>query len=184
MRSLLCLLLMTSTATADRPRGGLFRASPGLGYALDRASSCSMHGRMFVGGFAGQYEVTGGLFVGGAITILGNTLLADAPCGVDDGLRFALGAVMGPMLEWYPTDGPFHVFALAGYAEMDQAEGEMREPARGIGGTVGIGWDWNGEKARDARVGVRVQLTGFRTYTGIVEHAALMPAVVATFGLD
>jgi hypothetical protein len=31
---------------------------------------------------------------------------------------------------------------------------------------------------------VRVQLSGFRTFGGMVEHASLTPAVVATFALD
>lgn len=140
-----------------------------------------MDGRMFIGGFAVEYEVTDGLFVGGAMTILFNTLLADPPCGVEDGLRLSLGAVMGPMVEWYPGDGPLHLFTLAGYASLDEADGEMRDPVHGIGGTIGIGWDWGNEKGR---AGVRVQLTGFRTYDGMVEHAALAPAVVGTFGFD
>jgi hypothetical protein len=184
LRALLGVIAMTTMATADRPHDGVFRASPGLGYAFDGASSCSLAGRMFVGGFAFEYEVVDGLFVGAAATIVFNTLLADGPCGAEDGLRLTLGMIAGPMVEWYPTDGPFQLFAVAGYSEIGEAEGEMRQPGRGIGGTLGIGWDWALGRPDAGRAGFRVQVSGFRTYGGMVDHAALAPAVVATFAFD
>jgi hypothetical protein len=184
LRALLVLVVLTTVAAADRPHDGLFRASPGFGFAFDRADSCSLSGRMFVGGFALEYEVADGLFVGGATTIVFNTLLEDAPCGSEGGLRLTLGMLVGPMIEWYPSDGPLQVFAVAGYADIDEAQGEMRDAIHGVGGTFGVGWDWGFGDNDAGRAGVRVQVSGIRTFDGMVHHASLTPAVVATFGFD
>lgn len=166
------------------PHGWLVRAAPGLGYAWDEARVCTMQGRMFVGGFSAAHEVADGFFVGGATTLVFNQLLADRRCTGMDGIRIAMGIVVGPSIEVYPEPrAGISLFALAGYAEIDHGE-PMDEPARGIGGTVGIGWERRGTgEDVQALFGVRLQLTIARTWSG-AGHAPFAPSIVATFGFD
>lgn len=187
MRALLVVLALTSSASAENPHDWLLRAAPGLGYAWDEAQTCTMQGRMFVGGFSAAHEVGEGVFVGAATTIIFNTLLPDAPCGLDDGLRLATGMVFGPSLEIYPDPSEgISLFALAGYAEIDHEQGGMETPGRGVGGTVGIGWERHGfqRDGSQALFGVRLQLTLARTWGASVQHAPFAPSIVATFGFD
>jgi hypothetical protein len=178
-------IVMGSVAHAETPRGWMFRASPGFGYAWDPAATCAIKGRMFVGGFAVEREVTDGVLVGPATTIVFNLLLAHGPCGAEDGTRLAFGAVIGPAVDWYPApDRGLYVFGLAGFASLDPADEGSSHPSRGIGGTVGVGWDWRGKQEVGLRIGVRAQLTLARTWTGPVDHHVLAPAIVATFGAD
>jgi len=187
VRALLVVVALTSSASAENPRDWLVRAAPGVGYAWDDAQTCTMQGRMFVGGFSAAHEVTEGVFVGAGTTIIFNTLLADAPCGLDDGVRLAMGMVFGPSVEIYPDPAQgISLFALAGYAEIDHEQGAMNTPGRGIGGTVGIGWERGGRGTGDVQAlfGVRLQLTLARTWGVAVEHAPFAPSIVATFGFD
>ena len=131
MRALLVLLALSSSASAENPHGWIVRAAPGLGYSWDEARTCAVQGRMFVGGFSAAYEVKGGMFVGAATTIVFNQLLADGPCGLEDGIRIAMGIVVGPAIEVYPDpEESLSLFALAGYTTIDHGDTAM-EPGRG-----------------------------------------------------
>jgi hypothetical protein len=170
--------------TDIRPTRWLARATPGLGYALDGMRSCQMEGRMFVGGFSGARFVAPGLAVGATLAIGFNNIPSDESCLGDLGLT--LSAVIGGLVEWYPSASlGLQISAGAGYAEVDY-QGSMPEmgPSRGIGGVLGIGYDWEVERKTHAlRMGVRLQVTGIRTYTSH-EHATLVPALLWTISGD
>lgn len=182
------VLGLATVAQADRrPSDGVFRAAPGLGYAVDNADRCTMQGRQFVGGFAFEWEAWDGVFAGAATTIFFNTLLADRPCGVPDGVRLASGFVIGPSVEWYPyEERGLSLFALAGYASIEADDPMVAGTGHGVGGTLGVGWDWRGTSREDhsSRFGVRAQLTAAKTWTGWFEHRVVLPSLVFTCAFD
>ena len=172
------MVFAPSSAAADRPEAWLFRATPGFGYSWDRASTCPIEGRMFVGGFTIGNFVTPGLLVGGSLGLAVNALPAYG-CG-EDALRLTTAAMIGPSIDWYPSDRGLHVFASAGYASGEQ---DMTT-SHGIGATLGVGYDWLAfAMANDARtrLGVLAQLTAVRTGGS---HATLAPALLFTVGVD
>lgn len=183
MRALaLVVLLVSSTAAADRPTGWLFRATGlGLGYSWDRDAVCPVQGRMFVGDFEIGYFVTPSVLVGGGTAIGFNTLPANA-CDFDgSGLRLAMSFVVGPELDWYPLDRGFHVAVTAGYASFDQ---DSMTTGHGVGGSLAVGYDWAvlaGKDGAALRMGVLAQATALRTTQG---HAAMMPALLFTIAFD
>lgn len=181
MRSpvLLAILSTASLAHAEPPDGFVVRASPGFGLGWDEADRCPLDGRMFVGGFSAELEVARHFFVGVGTTIAFNQLPTES-CSSSDGTRMATAVVVGPSFEWYPSEHGLHVFALAGYAAFSPSTDEDTD--RGLGGTVGIGWDWRLEREpRGFVAGVRLQATAARVSN---EHAWIIPALVGTFGFD
>jgi hypothetical protein len=181
---LVTLGLAPSASADERPARWLVRATPGFGYASDAQTSCSLGGRMFVGGFSASHSVAPGVLVGAATTIAFNYLLEDPPCGVDGG-RLAMGIAIGPVLEWYPSEAlGLHVVALAGYSNVDASDREM-QTSSGLGGTVGVGYEWVvAQKTSRLLVGVRAQLTALHTWTGTFEHTVYAPSLVSSFSFD
>jgi hypothetical protein len=169
-----------------RPSGWLVRATPGFGFARDGMTACQMEGRMFVGGFSAARFVAPGVALGATLSLAVNTLPDDETCaGGDPGL--VLGALIGGLVEWYPSGAlGLHLAGGFGYAEIDHQGTELEmDPGRGVGGLVAIGYDWEVTRNTIAtRIGVRFQVTGLRTFTAQREHATLIPALLVTFGFD
>jgi hypothetical protein len=177
---LLAALVAPATAAADRPAGWMFRATPGFGYAWDRETQCPLEGRMFVGGFVIGNFVTPSLHVGGG-TGIGFNALPAGNCPVDDALRLTTSFVFGPAIDWYPLDDGFHVAVNAGYAEVGQ---DNMTTGRGVGGSLAVGYDWrsfDGKDGETVRFGFVAQATAVRTTH---DHAAVMPALLFTVGVD
>ncbi len=178
----LALLLVPAIAVADeRPEAWLFRATPGFGYSWDREPYCGVEGRMFVGGFKIGKFVTPSLLVGGSLD-MGFNALPDRGCMLDDsGLRFTIGMVIGPHVDWYPLDRGFHVSASAGFASFDQDD---MLTTRGVGASVATGYDWvafHGKQGEPVRFGFLLQVSALRMDAN---HATLMPALLFTVGVD
>jgi hypothetical protein len=165
VRSLVAVVLLVGArpAGADRPHDWFIRAMPGLGYASDSATDCGIDGRVFAGGFWGGYEVAERVFVGAATTIMFNTLPAAGAC-VDT--RLGLTAIVGPSFEYYLTDR-WHVFAVSGYAEVDDGRDVTH---RGMGTTVGVGWRF-----------MTAELTTLRTWSEPMEHRITAFSLHAAF---
>jgi hypothetical protein len=187
------IALVPAAAAADgveesidiRPTRWIARATPGFGYAFDGKRSCQMEGRVFLGGFSGAYFVAPGLAVGATIAIAFNDLPSDESCLGDLGLP--MSGVIGPLVEWYPSsDLGLHVAAGLGWANVAY-EGSMpaMDSSNGIGGVLALGYDWEVERGTTAalRLGVRLQVIGFRTYTSH-EHATMIPALLFTISGD
>lgn len=177
---LVIALLAPALAHAERPRAWLFRATPGFGYSWDRGDVCPVEGRMFVGGFHIGRFVTPSLLVGGGIGMGFNALPADRCDRDGSGLRLTMGMVLGPTLDWYPTERGFHVTGTAGLATFDQDD--MTDGV-GAGGLLAIGYDWavDEHEGTTTRLGVLAQLTAVAASR---DHAIVMPALLFTVAAD
>jgi hypothetical protein len=188
-RAALAILFGTAATPAHadpRPARWLGPAVPGFGYGWDGGLACSMDGRMFVGGFAVAHEVSTGIFVGGATTITFNTLLADAPCGLESGTRLAMGIVLGPEVEWYPlATSTLHASLVAGWANLIPDNRDDMSTSNGLGATLAVGYEWivaQGPKA-SLRIGVRAEVTAQRTWSGPYDHTIYVPSLVSSFSV-
>ncbi len=142
---------------------------------------------MFIGGFSVAHDVAPGVFVGGGTTITFNTLLADAPCGVETGTRLAMGIVLGPEVEWYPlSTSPLHVVLVAGWANLIPDDDPEMAHSNGVGATLALGYEWLVAQGPEAslRIGLRAQLTSMRTWSGPFDHTVYAPSLVSSFGFD
>ncbi len=167
-------------AHAERPSAWLFRATPGFGYSWDRGSECPVEGRMFVGGFHIGRFVTPSLLVGGGLGIGFNALPADGCDRDGSGLRMTMGMVLGPTLDWYPTERGFHVAGTAGVATFDQ---DNMSEGVGAGGLLAIGYDWavDQHEGTTMRLGLLAQVTAVAASR---DHSIVMPALLFSFAAD
>ncbi|HEY5924300.1 MAG TPA: hypothetical protein VIV11_21635 [Kofleriaceae bacterium] len=167
--------------TYRRPTAWLFRALPGFGYSFDRDVPCQIQGAATVGGWYIGKLVTPSLLVGGGL-VVGLSGLPDDGCVTDDsGARIAIGAVIGPAINWYPLDAGLFVSAMAGYATYDQ---DSMHVTHGVGSTIALGYDWDDGPFKSggrSRFGLALQVTVARMTSG---HAMMTPALVLSAGAD
>ena len=153
----LVLLLLVGVAHADPPEGWLGRVTPGLGYSS---------GLLGAGGFSVGHALDHGIVIGGdaAITFGGMPMR---------GGGLAIASVLGPLIDWFPTRGGWHVLATAGIADLETAP---KTDLWGIGGTLAVGHEWDGP----LRAGFEVRVSAMRG-SG---HTIVAPALLFTIAFD
>jgi hypothetical protein len=179
-------------AAAAQPAAGskvsdwrlMMMASPGFAFVQEPWTGCALDGGHLAGGIyiGASHGQRLGFGLGGPFSF--GSVRAAASCSLSGRAESALveAGVFGPFADWRPVPaiGGLHVLSVLGLGSIEQRQGSKRRPAKGMGGSVGLGYEWG---AAAGRVGLMAQLTVVVPLWAGAPRPALITALVATFAV-